>query len=197
MKGLSRLAAQLGPVALARPAPAPQRALAARPAQRLPFRLLPPVVLLALAAALALTGCASSGPRDEAAQVEVIARGFQERADMVNRADVQGLIDFWCDNGINLANGKAPVTGKETLATQTRANWAATTMSNRVHELKEVRVFSDEWAMMWGLYHDERTPKAGGPTRKYYGKVLLILHREPDGSWKKYIDIANDDAPPR
>ncbi len=47
------------------------------------------------------------------------------------------------------------------------------------------------------LHSDERTPKAGGPTEEFYGKVLLILKRQPDGSWKKYIDIANDDAPPK
>jgi uncharacterized protein (TIGR02246 family) len=155
------------------------------------------VLLPALAASLLVVGCVSTGPRDEVAQVEAIRQGFQDRAAMVNRADVQGLIDFWCDDGINLAQGKAPVIGREALAAQTRANWEAVAMTNRIHDLKEVRVFSDEWAMMWGLYQDDRTPKAGGPTKKYYGKVLLILKRQPDGSWKKYIDIANDDAPPR
>jgi len=154
-------------------------------------------VLLALAASLLVLGCVSTGPANEATQVEIIKQGFQERAAMVNRADVQGLIDFWCDDGINLAQGKAPVIGKEALATQTRDNWAAVAMTNRVHELKEVQVFSNDWAMMWGVYEDERTPKAGGSTKKYYGKVLLILRRQPDGSWKKYIDIANDNAPPR
>jgi ketosteroid isomerase-like protein len=149
------------------------------------------------AASLLILGCVSAGPRNEAADVEAITKGFQERAAMVNRADVQGLIDFWCEDGINLAQGKAPVIGKAALAVQTRENWAAIAFANRLHDLKEVRVFSDEWAMMWGLYSDERTPKAGGPTKKYYGKVLLILRRQPDGSWKKYIDIANDDSPPK
>ncbi len=154
------------------------------------------VVVLALAG-LVVWACVSAGPHDEAGQVEVIAKGFQERADAVNRQDIDALNAFWCDDGINLADGKAPVTGKEALVAQAKANWAVTTMSKRVHNLKEIRVFSDDWAMMWGLYSDERTPKAGGPTKKFYGKVLLILKRQPDGSWKKYIDIANDDAPPK
>ncbi len=155
------------------------------------------VAVATMAASLVVLTCVSTGPRDEAAQVEVITQGFQDRAATVNRGDVEAFIDFWCEDGINLADGKAPVQGKDKLAALARTNWAATIMSNRVHEMREVKVFNDDWAMMWGLYHDERTPKAGGPTTRFYGKVLLILKRQPDGSWKKYIDIANDDAPPK
>ena len=155
------------------------------------------VAIATLAVSLLVLTCVSTGPTNEAAEVEIIAQGFQDRAATVNRGDVESFIDFWCEDGINLAQGKAPVQGKDKLAALARTNWAATKMSNRVHELKEVRVFNDKWAMMWGLYHDDRTPAAGGPTKKYYGKVLLILRKEADGKWHKYIDIANEDAPPK
>jgi uncharacterized protein (TIGR02246 family) len=155
------------------------------------------VAIATLAVSLLVVACVSTGPTNEAAEMETIAQSFTKRAEMFTKPDVQGLIDFWCDDGINLAQGKAPVTGKEKLAEMMRANFAANVFSNRVHEIKEVRVFNDQWAMMWGLYHDDRTPKAGGPTTKYYGKVLLILRKEADGKWHKYIDIANDDAPPK
>ncbi len=155
------------------------------------------VAFATLAASLLVLTCVSTGPRNEAAEMEIIAEGFKNRADTVNRGDVESFIDFWCEDGINLANGMAPVQGKDKLAALARANWAKTKMTNRVHELREVRVFNDQWAMMWGLYHDDRTPAAGGQTTKYYGKVLLILRKEADGKWHKYIDIANEDAKPK
>ena len=153
--------------------------------------------ILAAGAALLVLGCASMAPAEAAAQAEIVRQGIVDRAAMFNRGEVQGLVDAWDDNGVAMPQGQSPVIGKEALARTTRAPFDKFTFANRVHNVQEVRVVSPDWAFAWGYYSHERTPKEGGPATKYYGKFSVILKRQPDGSWKKYIDCYNDEPMPK
>jgi ketosteroid isomerase-like protein len=137
-------------------------------------------VALAVGVALLVPGCATMGSAEVAAQTEIVRQGIVDRAAMFNRGQVQGLIDAWDENGVNMPPGQSP-----------------TNFANRVHNVQEVRVVSPDWAFAWGYYNYERTPKEGGPTTRYYGKFSVILRRQPDGSWKKYIDCYNDEPMPK
>ena len=154
-------------------------------------------VLLAGIVALLLPGCVSMDPTEAAAQAEIVRQGILDRAAMFNRGEVESLVDSWDENGVNMPQGQSPVIGKDGLAKSTRASFEKTSYANRVHRPQEVQVVSPDWAFSWGYYSYERTPKAGGPMTKYYGKYLVILKRQPDGSWKKYIDCYNDEPPPK
>jgi ketosteroid isomerase-like protein len=153
--------------------------------------------VLSMGAALLVLGCASMEPADVAAQAEIVRQGILDRAAMFNRGEVQGLVDAWDENGVNMPPGQSPTIGKEGLAKVTRAPFERFNFANRVHDVQEVRVVSHDWAFAWGYYNYERTPKQGGPTTRYYGKFSVILKRQPDGSWKKYIDCYNDEPMPK
>ena len=60
----------------------------------------------------------------------------------------------------------------------------------------EVEVAND-WAFSRGNYILSLTPKGGGPSTHLDGKWLDILKKQPDGSWKVYIDHVSDNVPPR
>jgi uncharacterized protein (TIGR02246 family) len=52
-----------------------------------------------------------------------------------------------------------------------------------------------DWAFDSGSYTFSATPKAGGKPISDRGKYVVIMRRQPDGSWKWYRDIDNSDGP--
>ena len=59
---------------------------------------------------------------------------------------------------------------------------------------KEV-VVNGPWAFDQGSYRWKGTPRAGGAPEEDYGKYLVILQRQPDGTWKVARDMDNSDRP--
>jgi ketosteroid isomerase-like protein len=54
-----------------------------------------------------------------------------------------------------------------------------------------------DWGYAKGTYVQTITPKAGGPVTSVDGKWLDILKRQPDGTWRLYIDCFNSNVPPK
>ena len=59
---------------------------------------------------------------------------------------------------------------------------------------EEVRIFGD-YALQWGTYGGSVRPRAGGETSRTGGKLMRILQRQPDGSWKMYRTMYTVDQP--
>jgi ketosteroid isomerase-like protein len=38
------------------------------------------------------------------------------------------------------------------------------------------------------------TPKAGGESKKIYGKMIDIYHKQPNGSWKLFWNAWSDES---
>lgn len=51
------------------------------------------------------------------------------------------------------------------------------------------------WAFDRGTYRWRAVPRAGGDPIADHGKYLVILHRQPDGSWRVARDMDNSDRP--
>jgi uncharacterized protein (TIGR02246 family) len=63
-----------------------------------------------------------------------------------------------------------------------------------VLDIQEIKVLGDH-AFEWGTYHYSVRPRGGGETVRTSGKLMRILQRQPDGSWKIYRGIATVDPP--
>ena len=50
-------------------------------------------------------------------------------------------------------------------------------------------------AFQWGTYHDSMRPRTGGDTVRTSGKLMRILQRQSDGSWKISRGISTVDPP--
>ena len=50
---------------------------------------------------------------------------------------------------------------------------------------EEVKIFGD-YALQWGTYGGNIRPRAGGEMIRTGGKLMRILQRQPDRSWKMY-----------
>lgn len=63
-----------------------------------------------------------------------------------------------------------------------------------VLDTQEVKVFGDH-ALQWGTYYHDVRPRAGGETIRTSGKIMRILQRQQDGSWKIHRGISTVDPP--
>jgi len=63
-----------------------------------------------------------------------------------------------------------------------------------VLDIQEVKILDDH-AYQWGTYHYTMRPRGGGETVRTSGKLMRILQRQPDRSWKIYRGISTVDVP--
>ena len=63
-----------------------------------------------------------------------------------------------------------------------------------VLDIQEVKVLGDH-AFQWGAYHYGVGLRAGGGTVRTSSKIMRILQRQPDGSWKIHRGITTVDPP--
>jgi uncharacterized protein (TIGR02246 family) len=63
-----------------------------------------------------------------------------------------------------------------------------------VLDIQEVKVLGDH-AFQWGRYHYVVGRREGGETVRTSGKLMRILQRQPDGSWKMYRGMSTVDPP--
>jgi ketosteroid isomerase-like protein len=61
-------------------------------------------------------------------------------------------------------------------------------------DIQEVKVLGDH-AFQWGTYHYTMRPRGRGETVRTSGKLMRILQRQPDGSWKMHRGMSTVDAP--
>lgn len=58
--------------------------------------------------------------------------------------------------------------------------------------IEEMRV-SGDYAFERGTYRDSMRPRSGGDTIRTSGKIMRILQRQPDGSWKIHRGMSTMD----
>jgi ketosteroid isomerase-like protein len=65
-----------------------------------------------------------------------------------------------------------------------------------VVDIEEITI-SGDYAFEWGAYRGVVRPRAGGDEMSYSGKLMRILQRQPDGSWKMHRTMVTTDPQPR
>jgi len=108
--------------------------------------------------------------------------------------DVLAIAAQWTDDFVALSS-RATVRGKaanlaliETSAEQMKAFEPV----DYIVEFEEITI-SGEFAYEWGTYRGSVRPRAGGEAMSYHGKLLRILRRQPDGSWKMHRTMMTND----
>ena len=112
-------------------------------------------------------------------------------------SDVDAIVSQWTDDFVVLPPAGPIVRG--------RANNAAAVESGKeqmlafepvdyVVEFEEITVAGD-YAFEWGTFRGVTRPRAGGSDLAYSGKLMRILQRQPDGSWKMHRTMVTNDPP--
>jgi uncharacterized protein (TIGR02246 family) len=100
--------------------------------------------------------------------------------------DPAALTELWTDDAVRLGQGEQDDIGKEAIRATNERMKAATPelrVVSYVPEYKELTI-ADGWAFEWRYYNASYVESAGAEAKHIRGKVLVVLKKLPDGSWK-------------
>lgn len=107
--------------------------------------------------------------------------------------DGETLLGLWSDDPVALPPGGPVLEGRDTMeaflgrVTAARSTWETVEYEQ---EFGEVEVLG-EYAWDWGTYRGRSRNRDTGEEVASTGKLLRILKRAPDGSWKVHRSIWN------
>jgi ketosteroid isomerase-like protein len=106
--------------------------------------------------------------------------------------DQAALSTGWTDDIVILEQGEEPGVGRQAILAA-RARRSAAMPGFRVAtyapEIKDVTI-ADGWAFEWGLFTASFV-QPSGEEMAFRGKLLRVLKKQPDGSWKVAIGMWN------
>jgi len=119
---------------------------------------------------------------------------FRERyMDAQNEGDIDGCLECWSDEGVLMPPNEPSVVGKAALR-----HWYSEAFQHVSIEAKFEYEQAEEacgWIYARGTYSATITPKAGGDPIHDVGKVLEVIKRDDDGSWKCACHMWSSDKP--
>ena len=128
------------------------------------------------------------------ADVEAIKKVNVDLINAFNASDAAAAVALVMDDAVDLPPNRPAVIGKEAIRSFVQSDFDRFTM-NFADEIVEIEVAGD-LAYIWTNYTVTLTPKDVGKPIGNNGKWLIVLRRQPDGSWKFSRNIWNSDNPP-
>ena len=107
--------------------------------------------------------------------------------------DQAALSAGWTDDIVILGQGEEPGVGKQSILADRERRSAAMPgfrMVTYVPEIKDVTI-AGEWAFEWGLFAASFVQSTGAEETPLRGKLLRVLKKQDDGSWKVAIGMWN------
>jgi uncharacterized protein (TIGR02246 family) len=108
------------------------------------------------------------------------------------KMDHAGIFALWCEDGVDLMPGEAPIVGKKAIVEWVEnilAKMPGYKVTKQEMEFHDIQV-SGDWASEWATEHQVVQPPDGKPAIDGYGKMALVLHRE-NGEWKVKQEMWN------
>ena len=110
-----------------------------------------------------------------------------------NAGDIDGCLSCWSDEGVLMPPNEPSVIGKEALRTWYREAFDQVSIEAKFEY--EQAEEAGGWIFARGNYSATITPKAGGDPVYDKGKVLEVIKRGDDGSWKCACHMWSSDNP--
>jgi uncharacterized protein (TIGR02246 family) len=120
----------------------------------------------------------------------------------INQRDVQfalandstKMMSQWTDDFVLLQPVGPILRGRSTIAEAFQGMESAVEILESVLDIQEIKVLGDH-AFEWGTYRYSLRPRTGGEAVPTSGKLMRILQRQADGSWKIHRTISTVDPP--
>ena len=103
--------------------------------------------------------------------------------------DASMMMSQWTDDSVLLPPAGPILRGRRVIA-EAFQGIESPEIVEYVLDIQEVKVLGDH-AFQWGTYHYTMRPREGGEAVRTSGKLMRILQRQPDGSWKMYRGMAS------
>ena len=107
--------------------------------------------------------------------------------------DAAMMISQWTEDFVLLPPAGPILRGRSVIAEAFRGVESPTIVES-VIDIQEIKILGDH-AFEWGTYRYGVRPHEGGETVRTSGKLMRILQRQPDGSWKIYRGMSTVDPP--
>jgi len=150
-----------------------------------------------LALLLTVVGCHHGPPpehkKDVAADMKAVDALRSQFAAAYSSGNAAAVAALYTDDGIAMLPNHPAVEGRQAIQTMLEGYFKENS-AKIVHTPLETRVLGD-WGYERGKAAVTVTPKSGKPVEESI-KYLVILKRQPDGSWKVSRDIDNSNNPP-
>jgi uncharacterized protein (TIGR02246 family) len=134
---------------------------------------------------LSVTSC-SSKKDGTSADMEAINALHQRDMEASKKWDVDTLVTLWADDIVTLTQGEPPMIGKDAnraAMLRLREDSSEVQITDYILSFNEVKIIGD-WAFEWGTYSGTVKPLDGGDAIRTTGKVIRVLKKDADGSWK-------------
>jgi uncharacterized protein (TIGR02246 family) len=118
--------------------------------------------------------------------LEAIQRLHESDWKASKQFDFDTLITLWTDDGVLLQPNKKPIIGKKALFKYLRQEFKQTQNYDILeyrHDFQEVKITGD-WAYEWGTFYGKVRMHKDGKLVNHQARLLRILKRQTDGSWK-------------
>ena len=121
--------------------------------------------------------------------------------DTINKQDVQfalandsaRMMSQWTDDIVLLMPAGPIMSGRHAIAEANLGVDNPEIVESRL-DIQEVKVLGD-YAYEWGTYRYGSRPRGSGEIVRVSGKLMRILQRQSDGSWKIFRGISTVDPP--
>ena len=111
--------------------------------------------------------------------------------------DADQLAALWDEEAVRLQSGSLPEVGKATIFSNDK-RWQANLHGGRTlsykPDLKDLQIV-DGWAFEWGTFEVTFRETEHGSEKVLHGKILRVLRKQADGSWKFARVMALIDKP--
>ena len=128
-----------------------------------------------------------SAPREE-------IEGFNKHyLELHQKMDTAGVLALWAEDGVNLMPDEAPIVGKKAIVAWldgVQKGIAGYKVTKEELEFHDIQVAGD-WASEWATEHQVVQEPDGKSAIETYGKIALVLHREPHGEWRVQQEMWN------
>jgi uncharacterized protein (TIGR02246 family) len=141
-------------------------------------------------------GCKMNGTKDEKVALAAIQELHAKDIEASKARDFDTLLSLWTEDGVLLEPGKKPTVGIEAIKAYMEAQKEASKayrIKKYEHRWEEIKVIGD-WAFEWGYFDAVAEMTATGELIEQRGKLLRLLKKRSDGSWKVARVIAHNDS---
>ena len=100
--------------------------------------------------------------------------------------DSKALANLWTDDAVRLEPDGPAEVGRPLIKgndEKQAASHPGTQILTYVPEIKDIRIV-DGWAFEWGYFSSSYRESATSPVKSFRGKLLRVMRKQRDGSWK-------------
>ena len=144
------------------------------------------LALLCLAAATLPHVLRAQGGEREQEEMTGIERLHRQDVAATLSGDPKALARLWVDDAVRMEPDGPAEVGKPLITAndaKARAAHPALEILTYAPEIKDVKVVNG-WAFEWGYFSSSYRETPAAQVKSFRGKLLRVLRREPDGSWK-------------